>query len=283
MDKSRDQTSHGQKPVNKSPFDQALLDPDSFARLFMERKSVRVYEDRPVEDPVRQQVLAATMRAPTAGNMMLYSILEISDPALKLRLSETCDHQPFIAAAPWVLVFLADYARMMAWFSEEEVPGWCVRRGESMQKPREADLLLAACDALIAAQTAATAAQALGLGSCYIGDVMEQWETHVALLGLPRYTFPITMLCLGYPTEQQLARPQPERLPSDIVIQENRYRMPSKEELEALYRDRSTPATAPAKPGDSPTRGQALYQRKFGAVFSVEMRRSVSRMLEEWR
>ena len=39
----------------------------------MNRKSVRAYQDRPVEEEKQQAILKAAMRAPTAGNMMLYS------------------------------------------------------------------------------------------------------------------------------------------------------------------------------------------------------------------
>ena len=40
-------------------------------RQLHERKSVRVYEDRPIEADVKQAVLDATIQAPSAGNMNL--------------------------------------------------------------------------------------------------------------------------------------------------------------------------------------------------------------------
>ncbi|PKL07150.1 MAG: nitroreductase [Spirochaetae bacterium HGW-Spirochaetae-9] len=252
-----------------------------FSRTFLERKSVRAYEERPLPADVKAKVLEAVLRAPTAGNMMLYSILEIDDQALKDKLAETCDHQPFIAKAPWVLVFLADYARMMAFFEASGVGERCRREGKALVKPRESDLLLASCDALIAAQTAVCAAESLGLGSCYIGDVMENWETHRDLLALPRYTFPIAMLCLGYPTAQQAARVQPARLPAPIIIQKDRYALPSAEVLASLYAGEGYNAFTPTAAAENP--GQALYARKFSADFSLEMRRSVASMLEDWR
>jgi len=252
-----------------------------FSRTFLERKSVRAYEERLVPMDVKAQVLEAALRAPTAGNMMLYTILDIEDRALKDRLAETCDHQPFIAKAPWVLVFLADYARMMAFFEASGVGERCHREGKALVKPRESDLLLACCDALIAAQTAVCAAESLGLGSCYIGDVMENWETHRDLLALPRYTFPITMLCLGYPTAQQAARAQPARLPASVVIHKDRYALPPDEILASLYTGGGYGSFTPTAAAENP--GQALYTRKFSADFSVEMRRSVASMLEDWR
>ena len=57
------------------------------------------------------------MRSPTAGNMMLYSIIEIEDQNTKEKLVKSCDNQPFIAKAPLVLLFLADYQRWMDYFA----------------------------------------------------------------------------------------------------------------------------------------------------------------------
>jgi nitroreductase len=64
------------------------------------------------------------MRAPTAGNLMLYSIIEVEDQALKERLALTCDNQPFIAKAPWVLIFVADYQKWIDLFEHCRVDQW---------------------------------------------------------------------------------------------------------------------------------------------------------------
>ena len=138
-------------------------------RLLNERKSVRVYAPGPLAPEVKSAILNAALQAPTAGNMTLYTILDITDQALKERLSETCDHQPFIATAPLVLIFCADYHRWFTLFEQDE---------PATRRPGEGDLLLAVSDALIAAQNAVTAAEALGVGSCYIGDILENFEIH---------------------------------------------------------------------------------------------------------
>ena len=74
-------------------------------RLLNERKSVRAYEDLPVEREKVQTIIECAMRAPTAGGMMLYTIIEIADQDLKDKLAISCDNQPFIAKAPLVLLF----------------------------------------------------------------------------------------------------------------------------------------------------------------------------------
>ena len=70
------------------------------------RKSTRVFEERPIPWEMKQTILRSATEAPTAGCQQLYTILDITDPALKSALADTCDHQPFIATAPMVLGFL---------------------------------------------------------------------------------------------------------------------------------------------------------------------------------
>ncbi|MFT3890570.1 MAG: nitroreductase family protein [Anaerolineales bacterium] len=148
----------------------------------MKRRSTRAYEEKEIPAEVRAEILKATLRAPTAGNLMLYSILDITDQSIKDQLAVTCDDQSFIAKAPMVWIFLADYQRWYDYFLASGVEGLCEQRNMTMQKPEEADIFLACCDALIAAQNAVIAAESFGIGSCYIGDIMERYETHKEML-----------------------------------------------------------------------------------------------------
>ena len=141
-----------------------------------DRKSVRVFEDRRIGEEEKRAILEAAMQAPTAGNQQLYTILDITDAGLKQRLSVTCDNQPFIAQAPMVLVFCADVQKWYDLFIEG---------GADPRRPGPGDLMLAVSDACIAAQNAVTAAWSLGIGSCYIGDIMERCEEHRQMLSLP--------------------------------------------------------------------------------------------------
>ena len=129
------------------------------------RRSVRAFTQQQVSAQDRAAILKAAMQAPTAGCQMLYTIIDVRE------------HQPFIATAPLVLVFTADCKR---WLDAFAAAGCAPRR------PGPGDLLLAVADACIAAQNAVVAAESLGLGSCYIGDVLERCEEMRALLALPR-------------------------------------------------------------------------------------------------
>lgn len=251
--------------------------------LLMRRRSVRSYAERPILAAEREAILKATLRAPTAGNMTLYSIIEISDPTLKERLAETCDHQPFIAKAPLLLAFVADYQRWFDAYRAAGVEEICRAQGQAMRRPAEGDLFLAACDTLIAAQTAVTAAESLGIGSCYIGDFLEQYEIHRELLQLPPYVLPVTLVCFGYPLEVGGAGRQTPRFDARYIVHENGYRRLEADELNEMMRERSEHIPERSRKPGNENAGQANYFRKFSAGFTLEMTRSVQAMLESWK
>jgi nitroreductase len=242
------------------------------------RCSTRAYDPTPLTAEEKRAILHAAMRAPTAGNMMLYSILEIEDQKIKDRLAVTCDDQPFIARAPWVLLFVADCQKWMDLFAAAGVDRMDPEVAPPGVMPGVGDLLLACCDALIAAQNAVVAAESLGIGSCYIGDIMEQAETHAELLGLPRWTFPAAMLCFGRPRR----RPHRTERYETHVVHRDRYHRLSDDELREACADLD--AMYGAGRGGEGLGGLArdVYARKFTADFAAEMNRSVAWWIERW-
>ena len=232
----------------------------------LERKSVRAYTDREIPEEAAQAILTAAAQAPTAGNQQLYTILRITDPEKKRLLADSCDHQPFIAKAKLVLVFCADCLR---WYNAFKAAG-CEPR-----KPDAGDLMLAVCDANIAAQNAVAAAEALGIGSCYIGDIMENAETQQEILHLPRYVFPAAMLVFGYPTAQQKEREKPARFDQKYIVQENTYRELTEDELRDMFAERTAARTFE-------TWMQAFCERKYHSDFAREMSRSVRKYLADF-
>jgi nitroreductase len=249
----------------------------------LKRKSIRAYEERPIPAEIREELLHATLRAPTAGNLMLYTIIEVSDQGIKDKLVKSCDNQPFIARAPLVWLFLADYQRWFDYFIASGVEELCVQKQTPMRKPQEGDLFLACCDALIAAQTAVIAAESLKLGSCYIGDIMENFEIHRELFNLPKYVFPICMVCFGYPPAQQMEREQTTRFHEKYILFENHYRRLAGEEFAEMYHQAHEDIFH-GREEVMGTRnvGQLMYTRKFNADFSQEMSRSVRAILKAW-
>ncbi|MHA1289150.1 MAG: nitroreductase family protein [Candidatus Thorarchaeota archaeon] len=250
-------------------------------RVLDERRSLRGYDAREISEEHKKLILHSTFRAPSAGNMMHYSIIEVADQKMKDKLVTTCDNQPFIAKAPLVLLFLADLQRWYDLFEYSDVPSLCKERGIDYVTPKESDLLLASCDAMIAAQNAVIAAESLGIGSCYIGDIMENIETHREMFDLPKWVFPITLLCFGYHIrEDRETRGKTPRFSEHLVYFKNKYKHVDIKEFESEFVDRFKDRKDLFK--DAPNIGQLLYLRKTGADFSAEMRRSVKVALRDW-
>jgi nitroreductase len=229
-----------------------------------DRKSVRVFLNRQIEPELKREILLAALQSPTAGNQQMYTILDITDGDLKRRLSVTCDNQPFIATAPLVLIFCAD---PLKWVDAYRSVG-CAPRPIG-----PGDLMLSMQDAVIAAQNAVTAAWSLGIGSCYIGDIMENAEQHRELLNLPPQVMPATMVVFGYPTARQMERPKPARSTPEDMVQQNAYHRRDADELRRMIEPRVgyTPYTEWVS---------AFCERKFSSGFARELNRSARVYLE---
>jgi len=242
---------------------------NSVIKALYDRKSVRAYLDKPVSESEQNQIIDAAIQAPSAGNQILYTILHIEDQEIKKQLAVLCDNQPFIAAAPFVLIFLADCRK---WFD-----GY-VYAGINAAEPGQGDILLACEDAVIAAQNAVTAAASLGIGSCYIGDILENKEKISTLLNLDEYVLPITMVVFGYPPKQQTERHKPERFNKKFIVQKNKYSRMEKDELTEMFN-----SVHHEKGYDYAEYMKAFYARKYMSDFSKEMTRSVHEYLAAFK
>lgn len=249
-------------------------------KLLNYRTSLRKYVDKPIDPEDLQYILEGAMRAPTAGNMMTYSIIVIEDKEKKEILSRSCDNQPFIAKAPLVLVFVADYQKWFEYYRINGVNEYCKRNNLEFLAPSEASLFLAIEDALIAAQNAVVASEAIGIGSCYIGDIMEKYEFHKELLKLPEFTFPAAMLCLGYYPEDYNIKPR-DRFQQKYVVFNEEYKVLSPEEIQDMHKALNTRHIDGNK-YNAENYAQMHYAFKTGAKFSMEMARSIKEVLKVW-
>lgn len=237
------------------------------------RQSLRNFNGPAVTDEERKQILHAAMRAPTAGNMMMYSIVQIRSKETLARLAETCDHQPFIAKADFGLLFLAD---MQKWHDYFLSVGLDKKYGEKDLNPKASELYLGLNDAIIAAQTAVIAAESLGVGSCYIGDIVENKEIHQEMFSLPRWAFPAAFLVFGKAPEGS-KRPMTPRFDPKFVVFEEAYRGVKPEEFSEMF---GRYAEQEKEWGES--FGEKLFKRKIVSEFAQEMDRSVLAYMREW-
>lgn len=233
----------------------------------MERKSVRVYTDQPIGEAQKEAILLAAANAPSAGNMQLYSIIDVQDKQVVERLAVLCDNQPFIAQGQMVLVFVSDYLKWHDAFA---------LAGADPRPLAKSDLLLSIEDAMAAAMNAVTAADSLGIGSCFIGDIMEHHDEVKELLTLPDCVYPVCLLVFGYPTDQQKERTKPERIDLKHLVHNDHYQRKDGETLKEMLIKK-----CPADQYENWLR--AFCKRKYNSDFSIEMSASAAKYLEEFK
>ncbi|MBE6054493.1 MAG: nitroreductase [Clostridium sartagoforme] len=246
----------------------------------LKRKSLRRYDDREISKEDLNLILKSAMRAPTAGNMMCYSIIVVKDKGTKEKLSVSCDNQPFIKNAPVLLVFLADLNRWYKYYEQNNTKSFTAKKEESFEGPTEANFILATQDAVIAAENAVIAAESLGIGSCYIGDIIENFEYHKEILNLPKYVYPVTMLTLGYYPEGYSLSFK-DRFKKEYIVFEEKYNELNKAEIEDMFKERDKLFVSENK-YSAENYAQYHYNMKVKSEFSKEMTRSIKLALDEW-
>ena len=174
--------------------------------LIHKHASIRRYKMDPLAAQIIETIISAAQCASTSSHLQAYSVVAVTDAGKRLRLSELCGNQDHIRQAPVFLAWCADLARL------ERA---CQIRAYTQVKEYMDNFLIAAMAVSLAAQNAALAAESLGLGICYIGSIRNNPVEIVELLGLPRLTFPITGMTIGWPNEQCDLKP---RLPLRSVL-----------------------------------------------------------------
>jgi FMN reductase [NAD(P)H] len=197
---------------------------NSTVRLLLERSSCRSFYEKPIPEDVLRTLLEAATHAPTGGNLQPFSIIRIEEAERKNDMCRLCGDQSFIATAPTNLLFCIDWYRLRRWAELEKAPFTATSSFRHFW--------ISFQDTIIAAQNLCTAADALDLGSVYVGTVTECFPEIRRICDLPDGVFPVVLLSLGYPKE----RPSPRlKLDIDILTHIETYRRPSDDEIRAAY------------------------------------------------
>lgn len=194
--------------------------------ILLNRRTVRDYLDKDVDDELLKKILSAGIRTSTTGNMQVYSIIVTRDIKKKQELLPLHFNQRMVTGAPVILTFCADFNRFSA---------WCRQRNANPGYDNFLSFFTAAIDALLAAQTVAIAAEASGLGICYLGTTTFMAGKIIEVLNLPKGVVPVTTITLGWPA----ALPeQPDRLPLDAVVHNETYHNYTPEDINNIYREK---------------------------------------------
>lgn len=197
---------------------------------YFTRRTIRKYEQRVIDNDLLDRLLLAGTRSSTTGNMQVYSIIVTRDQEMKKRLAPAHFNQPMVTEAPVVLTFCADFNR----FNK-----WCRQRDAEPGYDNFLSFMTAAIDAIIAAQTVCNAAEEEGLGICYLGTATYNADKIIEVLELPKGVVPVATVTMGWPA---LMPEQPDRLPPEAVVHNEKYHDFSPEMIDDLYREKEARA-----------------------------------------
>ena len=207
----------------------ALLDSPVLAQL-LQHRSVRRFTTEPVTPETVTALVAAAQSAATSSNNQVWSVVEIRDETARTRLVHEAGGSSFIADAPVILLFVADWARAAAIADRHGEPAEAADYLEST--------LVGFVDAALAAQNAVVAAEALGLGTCYLGSLRNHPEVTAEIAGLPPRAVVAFGIALGHPDPTDRAGIKP-RLAPHVVHGVETYRAVEPTDVEAYERELS--------------------------------------------
>ncbi|MCB1665273.1 MAG: oxygen-insensitive NADPH nitroreductase [Pseudomonadales bacterium] len=180
-------------------------------QLLFAHRSIRKYTDQAVDKELLRTLVQAGQAAATSSFLQGATVIRVRDPERRERIATLAGNQVHVRTAPEFLVLCADLKR----------PGSCC---EQYNKPFAGDFtehfIIATVDVALMAQNMVVAAEAAGLGVCYIGGIRNNPREISDLLKLPRGVYPVFGLCLGYPAQDPEVKP---RLPLDVVLKEECY------------------------------------------------------------
>ncbi|PKK39454.1 Oxygen-insensitive NADPH nitroreductase [Clostridiaceae bacterium JG1575] len=174
-------------------------------------RTIRAFQEAAVpEEDVRRLLEVARMTASSVG-MQASSILRITDPKQKRRLSEVSG-QPYVATAPELWVFLVDQHRNAKVLKEKGADGALAL---------DMDFFFQSfTDACLMAQNVNLCAESLGYGAVFLGSLLNDPGRTIEILQLPQGTFPVLGLGFGRPDQDPQMKP---RMPMQLRVFTNEY------------------------------------------------------------
>ncbi|MBL3556056.1 MULTISPECIES: oxygen-insensitive NADPH nitroreductase [Marinobacter] len=179
--------------------------------LLKSHRSIRKFQDWKIRDELFEELIRAGQSAATSSHVQAYSIIHVANKKNRKALAELSGGQRYVAECSHFLVFCADMKRPT---DAAERTGTEVVRGTTEQ------LLVASIDTTLVAQNVATAAEAEGLGVCYIGGIRNDPAEVSKLLRLPDHVYPVFGMCIGYPDQKPEIKP---RLPMAAILKQDYY------------------------------------------------------------
>ena len=160
---------------------------DKDIRLLKERRSIRSYDSRLIDDEILTKILDTARWCWSAVNRQPWKFYVIRNKELISKVAKECTTGPFAAEAPVLVALVGDVNAQ---------PNWYIQ-----------DLSFVSLQLALAAWT-------FGIGTCFIGNINR--EKVKELLNLKERDYLLTVLPLGYPYGG-IPEPRPRKSLEEIV------------------------------------------------------------------
>ena len=159
-----------------------------FLPLIQNRRSIRKYQDKAVEETTIDLLVEALLRAPTSMGSNSWEFVVVTDTELLDKLSRAKPHgATFLKNAPLGIVVCGDPQISDIWIENSSIASIYIH----------------------------LAAASLNLGSCWIQirerqhDDTQSAEAYIAdVLGLPAHVRVLSIIAIGYPDESKAPHPR---------------------------------------------------------------------------
>lgn len=179
------------------------------------RRSIRKFKDEAIDDDTRATLETVAQHAASSQFLNDWSAIRITDPAIKAKLAEF-GHQPYIATAPLLYVFVIDEHRNARIAERKGIDP----ASDEFHLKYSYRFTQAQNDAVLALHAMETAAYSLGLGCVILGSLPNNIPGLIDVLNLPEYTYPVLGLAIGKPDQNPTVKP---RMPRTMQFFENTY------------------------------------------------------------
>ena len=176
-----------------------------------DRRVIRRYTDKPIDPALLDTLCAVALSAPSKSDLQQADIVIVTDKGQRERLEALLPDNPWVKAAPALLVFCANNRRHRLIFQWRDRP---------FVNDHLDPFFNASVDAGIVLGTFMAAADRVGLGTCPISAIRNKAGEVSDILGLPDHVFPVAALGIGWPSFEGVMSP---RLGLDVTIHRDRY------------------------------------------------------------
>lgn len=167
----------------------------------LNHRTIREFTKQKISDDIIETLLNVSNMTASSNGMQNFSIIRISDQSIKDELAKI-GNQEYMRRCPELFIFIVDLYR---------------NYNIAKEMKNENDIMIdfdkfiqGFTDGTLASQNLAVAAESLGLGTNFYGNIHNDTKKVIELLKMPKLTFPIVGLGIGYPNQNPQLKPRME-------------------------------------------------------------------------